>query len=173
MKKLANLAAAVALGIGTFGPARADDAAPPKTRAEVTAELDAARASGELGAMTGEDSGSFHRSRQPFTSALSRAQVLAELAAARRSGELAAMTGEDSGSAYAALHPAASTVTRAQVVAELLRARTSGERDALVGEDSGSALLSRAYARQVIRYAGPDIGQDAPEQLLRVLANAG
>jgi hypothetical protein len=73
-------------------------------RVEVTGPRDAARAEGTLDALHGEDSGSFHLSRQPFASAKTRAQVLAEVAAAREAGVLGVMDGEDSGSFYLAAH---------------------------------------------------------------------
>jgi hypothetical protein len=89
-----------------FGVARADDITPDpythmvstRTRAEVVAELHAARANGEL--TQGEDSGSFHLSRQVWASGKTRAEVQAEVLAARQSGEMQALSGEDSGSFY-------------------------------------------------------------------------
>lgn len=68
------------------------------TRAEVVAELDAARASGELGAYAGEDSGSFHLSRHGVGAQKTRAEVVSELEQARSDGSLASAQGEDSGS---------------------------------------------------------------------------
>jgi hypothetical protein len=57
---------------------------------------------GGKAAFIGEDSGSFHLSRQPWTSTRTRAEVVAELRAAQQRGEVAALTCEDSGSAYLA-----------------------------------------------------------------------
>lgn len=85
---------------------RADDITPDPyrdmvttfTRAQVVAERDAARAAGELGALDGEDGGSFHLARIEAPSQLAREQVRAEVLAARADGSLDTMTGEDSGS---------------------------------------------------------------------------
>lgn len=113
MKKIAHWLSVVGLGlgavgaVGTFGLARADDAAAPKSRADVVADLNAARSSGELAAMAGEDSGSFYLSRQSGISTLSRRQVLAGVVAARRSGSLEWLYGEDSGSFVLSGTPAA------------------------------------------------------------------
>ena len=107
MKKLAYLAAAVALGFGAVGTATADETAVPKTRAVVVAELNAARHSGELTAMVGEDSGSFYLSRQTSRSGLSRGQVRAHVVAPHRSNNLEWMYGEDSGSFVLSGTPAA------------------------------------------------------------------
>jgi hypothetical protein len=161
MLKIANLAAAMALGIGSFGAARADLDAAPKTRAAVVAELQAARASHVLGVMTGEDSGSFYFSQQPLVTTTTRAQVLSEAAAERRSGELAALFAEGSG---APMVQATSTLTRAQVVAELLRARASGELDWLASEGDGYAPTYGGSAAPAVRYAGPDIGPTVAER---------
>lgn len=95
---------------GLSGTARADDITPDpythmvstRTRAEVVAELHAARASGSMAQAHAEDGGSFQLARQAWASGRTRAEVHAEVLAARRSGETAAMTGEDSGSAYLA-----------------------------------------------------------------------
>ncbi len=80
--------------------AQMHDTGQTQTRAQVSAEADAARASGEAVALVGEDSGSFYLSRANGTSALTRAQVREQLLQARASGEIAAWVGEDSGSAY-------------------------------------------------------------------------
>jgi hypothetical protein len=73
-----------------------------RTRAEVVAELHAARASGLLAQLHAEDGGSFALARQAFVPGKTRAEVRAEVLAARASGELAAMSGEDSGSFHLA-----------------------------------------------------------------------
>lgn len=96
-----------------------------KTRAQVTAELRAAQASGEYAALNGGDY------RVAFTAPAtqagkSRAQVQAELAAARTSGEYAALNGGDFRPAFTP-QVAPSPTTRAQVREELATARISGE----------------------------------------------
>ena len=73
-----------------------------KTRADVGAELDAARAIGELHAFTGEDSGSFWLAQQPQLSTLARHAVRAEVLAARALGQLHMVAGEASGEMYVA-----------------------------------------------------------------------
>lgn len=107
MKKLAELAVAVALGFGAVGATTADESATPKSRAEVTAELLAAIKSGELAGMNGEDSGSFYLSHKAGRNTFSRRQVMAEVVAARRDGNLDWLTGEDSGSFVLSGTPAA------------------------------------------------------------------
>jgi hypothetical protein len=99
MNRLLHMPAVLALAALAWTTAQAQDAeGPPRQRADVVAELDAARSSGELAAMTGEDSGSFFLSQRAGTGGLSRLQVQAELTIARRNGELGLMHGEDSGS---------------------------------------------------------------------------
>jgi|GEM_PF-2200144 len=98
MKKIAHGLLMVGLGLGALGVAAASDSTGAKSRAEVVAELNAARSSGELAAWVGEDSGSFYLSRQGVVSTTSRRQVLADVVAARRSGNLEWMYREDSGS---------------------------------------------------------------------------
>ena len=107
MRKLAQLTVAVALGFGAIGAATADESAGPNSRADVVAELNAARSSGELAALAGEDSGSFYLARRAGHNTLSRQQVLADVIAARRSGNLGWMYGEDSGSFVLGGTPAA------------------------------------------------------------------
>ena len=106
-----TLVAAAVLACLTGG-ARADDPTPDpythmvmvsaRTRADVVAELHAARASGELAMLNGEDSGSFQLAALRQAGTRTRAEVRAEVLAARQSGELDAMTGEDSGSFHLA-----------------------------------------------------------------------
>lgn len=98
MNQLSQITAAVSLCLLASAAALAEDT--PRMGAEVIAELNAARASGELGAFTGEDSGSMFLSRQAQPSSLTRAEVIAETRLARVSGEINAYTGEDSGSAF-------------------------------------------------------------------------
>lgn len=97
------------------------------SRAQVAAELAAARADGTLGALHGEDSGSFHFSQHQQPSGATRADVGAELAAARRSGELSGLHGEDSGS-FMLSHQAglAAAQARRQAAATLI-AGSEGE----------------------------------------------
>lgn len=82
----------LATTLAAFGSAFADDAA-LITRAQVMAELRAARASGEAAALVGEDSGSAWRAQQTMPSML----LLAQPRAADRDFARA-LLGEDSGS---------------------------------------------------------------------------
>jgi hypothetical protein len=100
---------AAAVGLASVTSVFADDITPdpyrnmPRssmTRAEVQAQVLAARANGTLKAFNGSDSGSFYLARQPRQSNTTRETVLAEMNAARASGELAAIQSEDSGSAF-------------------------------------------------------------------------
>lgn len=92
----------LALGIGLAATAitRAQEVPVERTRAEVIAELDAARSGGELGVLLGEDSGSFHLASQPMAWTRTRAEVRAEAVATRKNGESTMYLGEDSGSFY-------------------------------------------------------------------------
>jgi Domain of unknown function (DUF4148) len=130
------------------------DSAQERSRAEVIAELDAARADGSLGAIHGEDSGSIRLSQGQAAGGLTRAQVVAEIRAARASGEADSLIGEDSGS-FAMARAGYTSVPRAQVVAELEAAKASGEAAALVGEDSGSFHLAQRDGRERNRGAAP------------------
>lgn len=94
MKTLNVMAAALLTSTVVLStPAFAADSSVVKTRAQVTAELAQARASGELGRMNSEDSANFlaAKSFSPKT----RAQVLAELKNARADGELDRLNSED------------------------------------------------------------------------------
>jgi len=170
MSKFANISTAVALAFGAYGTlgiAHAEHAADSKTRADVTAELAAAVAGGDLGAFTGEDSGSFHLSRQSQASALTRQQVIAEAIAARDGDVAVAMIGEDSGSWQLSQAYSPVTRSRAEVAQEVELARASGELGALVGEDGGSLQRSRPMPEHWARYVGPNIGNEfslAPQQ---------
>ncbi|MBC7941357.1 MAG: hypothetical protein H7Z19_16665 [Chitinophagaceae bacterium] len=86
-------------------PASATDAAP--SRAHVQAELAAARDSGELLAMSGEDSGSFWLARQTQRSSLTRQQVRTEFAEACGGGACSGLYGESSAWVVLANRPAA------------------------------------------------------------------
>ena len=111
----------------------------PRSRAEVIAEVHAARAAGTLGAYAGEDSGSIHLSQQAGASR-PRAEVVAELSNYRESGAMAAQVAEDQ---FFALPTGPSTLSRAEVLAELAVASTSGSAGAWHGEDSGSFHLGQ------------------------------
>jgi hypothetical protein len=101
-----SLVTAAALSALAVGSVRADDPTPDpyqgmistRSRAEVTAECEAAARSGAIAALTGEDSGSMQPARLAPTSVLTRAQVRAEVIAARLDGSFGALNGEDSGS---------------------------------------------------------------------------
>jgi hypothetical protein len=142
-----NFATVSVVALCAFGGAIAGEAG-ESSRADVIADMHAARASGLLDALHGEDSGSFHLSRQAAPTALTRDAVRAQLAAARASGDFAELHSEDSGSDYLTRHMAPSTLTRAQVRAEMLAARTSGELQAMTSEDSGSAYIASVQATQ-------------------------
>ena len=142
-----TLATVSVAALCAFGGAIAGEAG-ERSRADVVAEMHAARASGLTDALHSEDCGSFHLSRQTATAGLTRAEVLAQLAAARASGEFAELHSEGSGSDYLTRHAAPSTLTRAQVRAEMLAARASGELQAMTSEDSGSAYMASAQATQ-------------------------
>jgi hypothetical protein len=83
-----------------------------KTRAEVIAELQQARANGEI--INGD---AYPGNAAPFKSTLTRAQVRAELAQARARGELA--LNNYNGATVQPVVSNASGKTRAEVVAEL------------------------------------------------------
>ena len=106
MNQLSMTSIVAALAVLAGGAAMAADAEEPISRAQVDAELDAARAAGTIAEFVGEDSGDHHLAQQRWVSTRSRADVPAELGAARRSGALAAMTGEDSGAHHLAQHVA-------------------------------------------------------------------
>lgn len=92
------------------------------SRQEVVAELERARASGEL-ARNHSENPDFHGPTLTSGSMVSRADVLAQLERARASGELARSQRES----YEPPVPTGPDLSRAEVVAELLRARASGE----------------------------------------------
>ncbi|MBL8312342.1 MAG: DUF4148 domain-containing protein [Rubrivivax sp.] len=99
MSKLTILTAAAALSCAAIGLAHADEET-PRSRAEVIAELDAARSSGQQPALLGEDSGSAWLAQQAQASRLTREVVLAQVHAAQARGDLHALIGEDSGSVF-------------------------------------------------------------------------
>ena len=103
MSKFTILSAAAAITLAGIGLAHADEET-PRSRAEVTAELDAARSSGELDALVAEDSGSAWLAQQAQPSSLTRQQVLADVKEAQQRGEMTALVGEDSGSVFLSMH---------------------------------------------------------------------
>ncbi len=103
MSKFTILSAAAALTLAGIGLAHADEET-PRSRAEVIAERDAARSSGELDALVAEDSGAVWLTQQVQPSSLTRQQVQADVQAAQVRGDLAALVGEDSGSAFLSMH---------------------------------------------------------------------
>jgi hypothetical protein len=139
MKKLnAALAALAATAMLTAAGAAS---AQGMSRAEVVAQLKAAQASGQLAALTSQDSGSAYLASQ-YRPTRTRSEVDSELGQARADGQLAALTSQDSGSAYLTRH-FVPTEPRAQVVAELSAAQRSGALAAMTGEDSGSFYLAQ------------------------------
>jgi hypothetical protein len=98
MNKYLCLTAMLALACISASTAYAEEEEAVIPRSQVIAELDAARASGELNALVGEDSGSAYLAALPYASNLNREQVMAELDRARDDGEPMALLGEDSGS---------------------------------------------------------------------------
>ena len=118
----------LALGIGIAATAQAQQVVLIEGQRDVV----------DPSALIGEDSGSFHLSRQ--TEAMP-APGLAPTDA-RRSALTDALVREDSGAAYFASLPLGPGVDRAVVVADLDQARASGQLAALVSEDSGSAWLA-------------------------------
>lgn len=92
------------------------------SRQEVVAELQRARASGELARYHSENP-DFHGPTLTNGSKVTRAEVLAQLEQARASGELARSQRDN----YEPPVPTGPGLSRAEVVAELLRARASGE----------------------------------------------
>ena len=130
----------------------------PTTRAQVIAELNAARASGGMPALVGEDSGSAWLASQRTASTMTRRQARDDTIAACAQGRCTAMVGEDGGSWLMSMAAAPAQRTRAEVVAEVRQARAQGQACAACGEDSGSAAQSQQQAKSLLRYAG----QDAP-----------
>jgi hypothetical protein len=102
MNKFTTLSAALAIALVAAGLAQASEEA-PRARAEVLAEREAARTSGELVALIGEDSGSAWFAQQAQPSRFTRQEVLADVRAAALRGDLHALIGEDSGSMFVAL----------------------------------------------------------------------
>lgn len=104
IQRMSVFAAAVLAGF--LGSAQAESPTPDptthmastRTRADVVAEVHAARSSGQLAQASAEDSGSFEVSRLAGVAGKTRAEVRAEVLAALASGELQVVSSEDSGS---------------------------------------------------------------------------
>ncbi|MDC6166246.1 hypothetical protein [Paucibacter sp. XJ19-41] len=113
------------------------------SRQEVVAELERARASGEL-ARNHSENPDFHGPTLTSGSKVSRADVLAQLERARASGELARSQRES----YEPPVPTGPGLSRTEVVAELLRARASGELAILHSNrnDFGGSIEPKARA---------------------------
>jgi hypothetical protein len=119
--KAQHLIAAAIVAITAQHAAFAQDTNAPKTRAEVRAELESARADGSL-----ETRNNYHgvAASLPFASSKSREQVKADLAAARADGSLEVTRNYHGVSTELAFAP---TKSRAEVRAEVLAAIAAGE----------------------------------------------
>jgi hypothetical protein len=127
----------LALAALAAGNALAADAAGPKTRDQVRAELAEAQRSGDIFGYgeSGKKLNELYPSQYPAKPAVqgkTRAQVLAELVEAQRTGDIVAdsETGKKLNELYPSQYPAKPAVqgkTRAQVLAELVEAKRSGE----------------------------------------------
>jgi len=135
-KKYHIAAAMAAIALLSAGAASAEGL----TRAQVQAQVLAARANGTLDAFDGEDSGSDYLSAH-FHSTETRAQVRAETAKAAADGTLDLLDRQDSGSEYLTenFH---STEPRSEVKAGVAAAEKNGTLNAFTGDDSGSFYLS-------------------------------
>lgn len=132
-------AAAVFAGIISFsGPASAQAAEGALTRADVVAQLTAARASGELAGIQSENGFYSARELGNGASSVSRASVVEALQRARASGELDATFRESYAPQFLTTPTlvAKSTLSRDEVKADLARARSSGEFARHFGKDS-------------------------------------
>ena len=147
--KAIRISTIAAVVLGLFGAAHAADA-PSTSRAQVAAELAAEQAAGTFGAMGGEDSGSFHLSRQPFATATTRRAVSQAVIAPETIGaKVALLYIEERGwSWYEAAQPKgqapAATLTRREVAGAAAAAVAGGEADAIRGEDGGAFFYARA-----------------------------
>jgi len=135
---------ATALGTASVFAQTASDSQPmPLTRQQVTAELQRARASGEIDNAAAElNGGSYGRAKSWNSAAMrpTRTEVVAELQRARSSGELDRTSSELEGAPVIA---STSHFSRGEVVAELKRARASGELDRTAMELEGSPISYR------------------------------
>jgi hypothetical protein len=138
----------LALAALAAGNALAADAATPKTREQVRAELLEAKRTGDIFAIneSGLNLNELYPNSYPTRIAsqgLSRAQVQADLVAAQRSGDIVA-TGESSlklNELYPNSYPAKAVsqgLTRAQVQADLREAQRTG--DIIATGESGAKL---------------------------------
>lgn len=129
----------LALAALAAGNALAADAAAPKTRDQVRAELIEAQRTGDIFAHgeSGKKLNELYPSRYPAPAVVqgkTRAQVLAELAEAQRTGDIIANgeSGKKLNELYPSRYPAKASAqanTRAQVLAELAEAKRSGDYD--------------------------------------------
>lgn len=136
-KTLSTLTLALAALVA--GNAFAADAAAPKTREQVRAELIEAQRTGDIVAdsESGKKLNELYPSRYPAQAATqgkTRAQVLAELVEAQRTGDIVAQgeSGKKLNELYPSRYPtqaAAQGHSRAQVLAELVQAKRSGDYD--------------------------------------------
>ena len=127
----------LALAALAAGNALAADAAAPKTRDQVRAELAEAQRTGDMVAHgnSGQKLNELYPSQYPakaVTQGNTRAQVLAELVEAQRTGDIVAHgdSGQKLNELYPSQYPAKAVTqgnTRAQVLAELAQAKRSGE----------------------------------------------
>ena len=116
MKTIASLALISAALVGSAAYAQ-DVQTQPVTRAQVLAELQAARDAGQLSYAETD-----YPPAQAVTSTKSRAEVVAELQAARGAGQLSYLETD-----YPPVQAVESTETREQVIAELHAAIAHGE----------------------------------------------
>lgn len=129
----------LALAALAAGNALAANAAAPKTRDQVRAELLEAQRTGDIVAdgESGKNLNELYPSQYPAKAVVqgkTRAQVLAELVEAQRTGDMVANgnSGKKLNELYPSQYPAKAVVqgnTRAQVLAELAAAKRSGEYD--------------------------------------------
>lgn len=127
----------LALAALAAGNAFAADAAGPKTRDQVRAELAEAQRTGDIVAQgnSGKKLNELYPSQYPAKAVVqgkTRAQVLAELVEAQRSGDIVANgeSGKKLNELYPSQYPAKAAAqgnTRAEVLAELAQAKRSGE----------------------------------------------
>lgn len=149
MKKLT----VIALTLLAAGAAMADGGASAAlSREQVIAELQRARAAGEMDHLDSE----IGYTPQLAVSTKTRAEVVAELQRARAAGEMDQL---DSEGGYVPKITTASTTTRAQVLAELERARASGELELINSEDPSRAMLLAERIKQAsdTRVAGQPV----------------
>lgn len=139
----AALSAVFAGAITFSGTALAQTQERPLTRAEVIADLQQARASGELARQHSESGGYARLELRDNSSAVSRAAVVAELKRAQAAGELDNAFRESASHQFgqSPVKAQASGLTRAEVKAELDRARRSGELVRLNRNDSHDYTL--------------------------------